>query len=197
MLELQRKGISTPILEAMYRVPRHFFFTPDFDHQAYQDKAFPIPGGQTISQPYTVARQTELLEVTAGDHVLEIGTGSGYQCAVLCALGCRVTSIEIVPVLHQMSSQLLHHLGYAPALLLGDGSKGYAQHGPYKGIIVTAGAPVLPHALLDQLAPSGKLVIPVGAGAQQQMMRYTLLPDGRILEENFGTYSFVPLVSGS
>lgn len=194
LLSLHDKGIQNKaVLEAMNQVPRHFFMPADFLTHAYVDKAMPIAANQTISQPYTVARQTELILPTPGMKVLEVGTGSGYQCAVLCQLGVQVTSIEYVAVLHQQAMQVLQYLGYQPYLLHGDGSQGYVANAPYEAILVTAGAPVVPQALLAQLKVGGRLVIPVGQGSEQRMLRYTRLANGKFQQEDFGAYSFVPL----
>jgi protein-L-isoaspartate(D-aspartate) O-methyltransferase len=150
------------ILSAIENVPRHFFLDSSFEQFAYTNKAFPIASGQTISQPQTVAHQTELLNCKSGDKVLEIGTGSGYQCAVLCELGMKVYSIERQKELHDLCGPLLKKMGYAPTLYYGDGYKGKEVFAPYNGIIVTCGAPFVPNALLSQLAIGGRLVIPVG-----------------------------------
>jgi protein-L-isoaspartate(D-aspartate) O-methyltransferase len=161
---------------------------------AYQDKAFPIGVGQTISQPYTVARQTELLGLPVGSKILEIGTGSGYQCAVLVKLGYKVFTIEYQPELARRCVRLLTRLGLAPyEAKQGDGSQGWAARAPFDGILVTAGAPSVPDALKSQLAPGGKLIIPVGDANVQEMLRITRLPDGSYLEERFGGFRFVPL----
>jgi protein-L-isoaspartate(D-aspartate) O-methyltransferase len=178
----------------MYKIPRHFFFDPAFLEHAYQDKAFPIDAGQTISQPFTVARQTELLEIQAGDKVLEIGTGSGYQCAVLCELGVRAHSIEYVELLHKKAAQMLRLMGYQPTLFCGDGTKGLPQYAPFNKILVTAGAPVVPDLLLKQLGNNGILVVPIGDQQKQRMVRFRKLPNGSIIEEDHGVFSFVPLL---
>lgn len=158
------KGISDKkVLEAIRSIPRHLFMDSSFEDHAYQDKAFPIAAGQTISQPYTVAFQSELLQVSPGDKILEIGTGSGYQTAVLILLGARVFSIERQLELFKRTSLFLPKLGYrAKKLIFGDGYKGMPEEAPFDKIIVTAGAPMVPKALLAQLKVGGRLVIPVG-----------------------------------
>lgn len=192
---LQEKGIKDArVLEAISLIPRHFFFETALIDHAYQDKAFPIAAGQTISQPYTVAKQTELLEIKPMDKVLEIGTGSGYQCAVLCALGARVYSIEYIETLYQSAKQMLAYMGYSPSLFHGDGTKGLPIYGPFHKILITAGAPAVPDTLLKQLHLGGIMVAPVGDLKQQRMMRYIKTMDGRIITEDHGAFVFVPLV---
>lgn len=192
--KLREKGITDDaVLAAIEKVPRHFFFDPDFIDHSYQDKAFPIGEGQTISQPYTVAVQTSLLNIKKGDKVLEIGTGSGYQCCILLELGAKVYTIENKRVLHQKSSTFLRSLNYQAEFLLGDGTLGWEKNAPYDKIIVTAGAPHVPEKLIDQLKPNGILVIPVGDESSQDMIRIQKLPDGRIKKDNFGAFRFVPL----
>ncbi|WP_053406925.1 protein-L-isoaspartate(D-aspartate) O-methyltransferase [Persicobacter sp. CCB-QB2] len=191
---LKQKGIKDEkVLEVMGRIPRHYFFENAFLSHAYEDKAFPIGSGQTISQPYTVAFMTQLLHTKPGDKVLEIGTGSGYQAAVLCALGVDIYSIEYVKALHLSAADLLGQMGYRPKLFWGDGSKGLAAEAPYKGIIVTAGAPAVPQLLLEQLEIGGRLVIPVGNSKSQEMHRYTRVSASKVEKEVFSNFSFVPL----
>jgi protein-L-isoaspartate(D-aspartate) O-methyltransferase len=193
--ELKAKGIANAsVLAAIGTVKRHAFFEEAFITHAYQDKAFPIGAGQTISQPYTVARQTELIEPRAGMRVLEIGTGSGYQCAVLCELGIAVYTVEYQGELARRAKVLLERMGYKPVVALhGDGSGGMLQHAPFDAILVTAGAPAVPSVLTAQLAPGGRLVIPVGDLATQTMVRITKLADGTLKEERLGGFRFVPL----
>jgi len=149
--KLEQKGINDPVvLQAMAKVPRHFFLDEAFLEHAYQDKAFPIGEGQTISQPYTVAVQTQLLQLSPGLKVLEIGTGSGYQCSILAELGCKVYSIERIKSLHDKAKSLLTHMGYKVNFYCGDGTLGIPAHAPYDRIIVTAGAPIVPDSLLNQ-----------------------------------------------
>jgi protein-L-isoaspartate(D-aspartate) O-methyltransferase len=192
---IREKGIvSEDVLEAIGRIPRHLFLDSSFLEFAYQDKPFPIGSGQTISQPYTVAFQTELLEITPGDKVLEIGTGSGYQACVLEELGARVFSIERQKKLYLRTKAFLEGLGYKARLFYGDGYKGLPAFAPFDKILVTAGAPQLPEALTAQLKIGGMIVIPVGRGDIQLMYRYIKEADGHIREENHGTFRFVPLL---
>lgn len=192
--KVKSKGISDPrVLEALETVPRHAFLDNAFQEHAYQDKAFQIGEGQTISQPYTVAFQTELLGVKPDDRILEIGTGSGYQCSILVALGARVYSIEYNKMLHRRAKAVLRRLGYQATLLLGDGSLGLPTYAPYDGIVVTAGAPTVPGALVEQLKDGGRLVIPVGNRKMQEMLRLTKR-NGQVMQESFQGFSFVPLL---
>lgn len=193
MNELKRKGISdNTVLDAMDKIPRHWFLDNAFLEFAYDDKAFPIGEGQTISQPFTVAFQTQLLELQKGMKVLEIGTGSGYQTAVLCELGCKVYSIERQKKLHDSTKQLLTKLNYRPQLFYGDGYQGRKGFAPYDRIIVTCGAPEVPLALLAQLKDEGMLVIPVGI-ENQVMKRYTRRGN-ELEEESYGDFKFVPML---
>ena len=192
---LQQKGIGNKnVLEAIKKIPRHLFLNSSFEDFAYQDKAFPIDAGQTISQPSTVAFQTELLEVKKGDKILEIGTGSGYQTAVLCTLGAVVYSVERQNELFKKTSLLLPKLGIrAKHLSFGDGYKGLPNHAPFDGIIVTAGAPEIPKALMSQLKIGGKLVIPVGD--KIQIMTLIIRKNESQFEKHeFGDFRFVPLL---
>lgn len=189
------KGITDPgVLEAIRKIPRHLFMDSSFEDHAYQDKAFPIAANQTISQPYTVAFQTELLEVQKGDKILEIGTGSGYQTAVLLELGARVYSIERQQELFKRTNLFLPKLGYRPKkLIFGDGYKGLPEEAPFDGVIVTAGAPFVPKPLLAQLKIGGKLVIPVGT-TTQIMTLYTRTSEKAFEKKEFGEFRFVPLL---
>ncbi|WP_298315506.1 protein-L-isoaspartate(D-aspartate) O-methyltransferase [uncultured Aquimarina sp.] len=189
------KGIKDPsVLAAINKIPRHLFMDSGFDDHAYQDKAFPIGADQTISQPYTVAFQSELLEIERGDNVLEIGTGSGYQTAVLCELGCKVYSIERQQELFKKTKLFLPKLGYRPKhLSFGDGYKGLPEYAPYKGIIVTAGAPYVPKPLLAQLEIGGRLVIPVG-NDPQVMTLFIRKSETKFEKHEFGEFRFVPLL---
>ena len=192
---IQQKGISDPeVLRAIGNVPRHFFMDSSFLDHAYQDKAFPIAAGQTISQPYTVAFQTELLQVKKGNKILEIGTGSGYQCAVLCEMGAKVYSIERQLELFKITNIFLPKLGYRPKkLIFGDGYKGLKEEAPFDGIIVTAGAPFVPKPLMSQLAIGGRLVIPVGEDVQ--IMTLFIRKGPKEFEKHeFGEFRFVPLL---
>ena len=187
------------VLAALGAVPRHLFFEPAFEAHAYQDKAFPIGEGQTISQPRTVGFQTQLLGLRPGERVLEIGTGSGYQYAVLCQLGAAVQSIEFNAVLFERARLRLAALGLPTAgLHLGDGSLGWPAAAPYDAILVTAGAPAPPPALLRQLRVGGRLVVPVGpeaapGTASQQLLRITRDSERGYVREAFGECRFVPL----
>ena len=192
--KLAEKGIkSQSVLQAIDKVPRHVFFEEALLSHAYEDKAFPIGEGQTISQPFTVAFQTEKLEIKPGDKVLEIGTGSGYQACVLLELGAKVYTIEFNRKLYEHTKQFLPHLGYKPHFFHGDGSKGLPAKAPYNKIIVTAGAPVVPTALTDQLAEDGILVIPVGNRERQMMLRIRK-QNGNLVTEEFDYFAFVPLL---
>ena len=198
--ELRRRGIlDERVLAALAAVPRHLFFEPAFEAHAYQDKAFPIGEGQTISQPYTVAYQTQLLGVQPTDRILEVGTGSGYQCAVLLRLTPHVDSIEFNEVLFARTRLLLAALGAGGAALhRGDGSLGLPARAPFDGILVTAGAPGLPPALLRQLRVGGRLVIPVGnSPTQQRMVRVTREGPESFVREEFENFRFVPLRGAS
>jgi protein-L-isoaspartate(D-aspartate) O-methyltransferase len=188
------KGIeSKAVCEAMMRVPRHVFFETAFRDHAYEDKAFPIAANQTISQPFTVARQSELLEVSPGMKVLEIGTGSGYQAVILSEMGVKVFSIERQKVLFDETKLRFRTYGWKGQLFYGDGFKGLPLYGPFDRIIVTAGAPDVPKALLDQLKPGGIMVIPVGEG-EQEMIRMHKAQNGEITTERHGTFRFVPML---
>ncbi len=192
---LVKKGIKDrEVLAAMMEIPRHLFFESTFLEYAYEDKPFPIAAGQTISQPFTVARQTELLEIKKRDRVLEIGTGSGYQTSVLVKMGARVYSIERQRILYEKAKKLLDELGYYPKnIKYGDGYKGWEAWAPFNKIIVTAGAPYVPEALKEQLAINGIMVIPVGESSQR-MLRITRLSETEYQTEDFGAYKFVPLL---
>ena len=194
--ELRGRGIHDErVLAALAAVPRHLFFEPAFEAHAYQDKAFPIGEGQTISQPYTVAFQTQLLDVQPADRVLEVGTGSGYQCAVLLRLSSQVDSIEVNEVLFARTRERLAALGAIAARLhCGDGSLGLAAGAPFDRILVTAGAPGLPPALLRQLRIGGRLVIPVGDSNTQRMVRVTREGPESFVREEFSECRFVPLL---
>lgn len=192
---LRQKGIENEaVLEAINTLPRHFFFDSALFSHAYQDKAFPIGEGQTISQPYTVAFQTMLLEVKPGDKVLEIGTGSGYQAGILYLLGAKLHTIEYNRILFEKTQKFLPKIGVKVSHYWGDGSLGIPEKAPFDKIIVTAGAPVVPKALLKQLALGGAMVIPVGDKKTQSMLRLTKKSDKKILKEDFDHFSFVPLL---
>lgn len=189
------KGIKDrDVLTAIGKIPRHLFMDSSFLDHAYQDKAFPIAADQTISQPYTVAFQSELLEIEKGHKVLEIGTGSGYQCAVLCELGAKVYSIERQQELFKKTSKFLPKLGYRPKkLIFGDGYKGMPEEAPFDSIIVTAGAPFVPKPLLVQLKIDGRLVIPVGNDIQT-MTLYIRKGVKEFVKQEFGDFRFVPML---
>lgn len=192
--KLAEKGIKDErVLAAIGKVPRHVFFENALLEHAYQDKAFPIGEGQTISQPYTVAFQTEKLEIKPGDKVLEIGTGSGYQACVLLEVGAKVYTIEYNKVLFERTKHFLPQLGYKPHFFYGDGSKGLPAKAPYDKIIVTAGAPVVPASLTEQLNEGGILVIPVGDKEKQVMLRIRK-KNGKLIQEEFDNFAFVPLL---
>jgi protein-L-isoaspartate(D-aspartate) O-methyltransferase len=196
--QLREKGIrDEKVLKAIEAVPRHYFFEKAFLEHAYQDKAFPIGEGQTISQPYTVAYQTELLELKPTDKVLEIGTGSGYQCCVLLEITPDVYTIEYNQVLFQKSLKAFADLGRRPFSFCGDGSEGLPDHAPYDKIIVTAGAPTVPRALLTQLNPGGILVIPVGGADSQKMLRVRKINETEFTKEELDNFKFVPLLGRS
>ncbi len=193
--ELRKKGIQNEaVLEAINTLPRHFFFDTALISHAYEDKAFPIGEGQTISQPYTVAFQSSLLEVAPGDKILEIGTGSGYQACILHLLGAEVYSIEYQKKLFEHTSRFLKRLGIQLKLFYGDGTGGIPAHAPYDKIIVTAGAPVVPEALIQQLKIGGILVIPVGDRSKQAMVKITKKSATKIEREEFEGFAFVPLL---
>lgn len=192
--KLREKGIfDERVLDAVGKVPRHAFFDDALLNHAYEDKAFPIGEGQTISQPYTVAFQTEKLKIQPGDKVLEIGTGSGYQAAILVEMGAKVYTIEYNRKLFERTRDFLPLLGYKPYFFYGDGSKGIPAKAPYNKIIVTAGAPVVPTAITDQLAEGGILLIPVGDREKQKMLRITKVR-GELKKEEFDFFAFVPLL---
>ncbi len=195
--ELQRKGIKDEaVLRAFWEVPRHWFLDKAFADLAYEDNAFPIDCDQTISQPYTVARMTELLEVEKRHKVLEIGTGSGYQAAILAALGAQVYTIERQKVLYEKTKALLTRIGFSRIrCYYRDGSSGLPGSAPFDRIIVTAAAPRVPEILVNQLREGGIMVIPVGEDIQH-MLRITRLADGSTKTERFGQYRFVPFVEG-
>ena len=192
--KLRLKGIlDERVLEAIGKVPRHVFFDDALLSHAYEDKAFPIGEGQTISQPYTVAFQTEKLELKPGEKVLEIGTGSGYQAAVLVAMGAKVYTIEFQRKLYEKTKEFLPQLGYNPFFFFGDGSKGIPAKAPYNKIIVTAGAPIVPTALTEQLAEGGIMIIPVGDREKQKMLKITK-KNGNLIKEEYDNFAFVPLL---
>jgi protein-L-isoaspartate(D-aspartate) O-methyltransferase len=201
MVKLRDKGISDEgVLYAIETVPRHLFFGHDtvfYENQAYEDKAFPIGEGQTISQPFTVAYQSELLQLKPKEKILEIGTGSGYQAAVLATMGMKVFTIERHRKLYERTKALLEKLGYINVkCFFGDGFEGIPGFAPYDKIIVTAAVPELPSKLLQQLAVNGKMVFPFGSDAHCDMVRITKNKEGKFAEEVFGKFAFVPMLKG-
>jgi protein-L-isoaspartate(D-aspartate) O-methyltransferase len=195
--ELRSKGITDEsVLGAIGRVPRHIFMDDAFMRHAYQDKAFPIAAGQTISQPYTVAIQTMLLNVGKRDHVLEIGTGSGYQAAVLAEMGVKVYTIERQRELFRKAQTLLSSMGYRIQFFLGDGYEGQPQYGPYDGIIITAATAEVPDRLLKQLRTGGRLVVPRGDHDTQVMTLYTRRGEDDYEITTHGYFVFVPMLKG-
>lgn len=192
---LVSKGVKNQrVLDAIGSIPRHVFMDSAFLNFAYEDTAFPIGADQTISQPYTVAVQTTLLEVSAGTKVLEIGTGSGYQAAVLNALGCKVYSIERQKILFKKAKKNLADMNTTVKGFYGDGYKGLPAFGPFDRVIITCGAPYIPEALLDQLVVGGIMVIPVGEGADQEMLKIRKLHEGKYEETRHGDFRFVPML---
>jgi protein-L-isoaspartate(D-aspartate) O-methyltransferase len=196
MQEVRAKGITDEkVLAAMDRVPRHLFLDPAFVVQAYSDFAFRIGAGQTISQPYTVAYQTSLLDIKKGDKVLEIGTGSGYQCSVLLEMGAKVYSVERQKELYDRTKELLPSLGYNPKLFYGDGYKGLPTFAPFDEVIVTAAAPYIPEELKKQLKVGGRMVIPVGAGDVQVMKLLIKTSETDFETHELKDFRFVPMLS--
>ena len=195
VLNLKTKGIKDDsVLEAVKSVPRHLFMDSGFLDHAYQDKAFPIASGQTISQPFTVAFQTELLNVKKDHKILEIGTGSGYQAAILCHMGARVYTIERIKELFRKTSVFLPSINYRPKkMIYGDGYLGYSEEAPYDSIIVTAGASEIPEELINQLKIGGRMVIPVGDEVQK-MKLVTKLSETDFETKIFGDFQFVPML---
>ena len=191
--QLASRDIDPPVLEAMRRVPRHEFVPEELTGRAYENRPLPIGYGQTISQPAIVATMSDLADLQPGDKVLEIGTGSGYQAAVLEAMGVDVYTIEIVPELAAAATTRLEDLGYEVTARTADGYFGWDDQAPFDAIIVTAAPDHVPQPLVNQLAPGGRMVIPVGpVGAVQTMWRFTVDDTGELLGENFGQVFFVP-----
>jgi len=196
--DLRQKGIiDEDVLRAINTVPRHLFMDPAFLIHAYVDKAFPITSGQTISQPYTVAVQTSLLRVKKRDKILEIGTGSGYQAAILAAMGAKVYTIERFRELYLKAQRTLTSLGYNADLFYGDGYEGKPQYGPYDGIIITAAVPEVPQTLLKQLKTGGRLVIPLGNPGTQIMTVVECIGTDNFLFTQHGSFIFVPMLKGT
>ena len=186
--------VSEKVLDAMMKVPRHFFFDGAFLEQAYIDQAFPIAAGQTISQPTTVAIQTHLLDLKEKEKVLEIGTGSGDQAAVLCELGVKVYTIERQKTLFHNAKALLAGLGCPAKVFYGDGFKGLPKFAPFDKMLITCGAPYVPEPLVEQLKPGGRMVIPVGSGSIQDMLVVEKSEDGSTRITKHGKFSFVPML---
>jgi protein-L-isoaspartate(D-aspartate) O-methyltransferase len=196
--ELRRKNITDEeVLRAIDTVPRHLFMDPAFLSHAYIDKAFPITSGQTISQPYTVAVQSSLLKVKKRDKILEIGTGSGYQAAILAEMGARVYTIERFRELFLKAQRILTSLGYSADFFYGDGYEGKPQYGPFDGILVTAAAPDIPEALLSQLKIGGRLVVPVGNSDTQVMTVIERTGTETYERSEHGNFVFVPMLKGT
>ncbi len=201
VVKLRDKGITDiNVLNAIESVPRHIFFGNDsifFETQAYEDKAFPIGEGQTISQPFTVAYQSELLQINPKEKILEIGTGSGYQAAVLATMGAKIYSIERHRKLYERTKALLEQMGYANIkCFFGDGFEGVPAFAPYDKIIITAAVPELPKKLLQQLTIGGKMIIPFGTETNCKMVRITKQGEDQYSEEIFGNFAFVPMLKG-
>jgi protein-L-isoaspartate(D-aspartate) O-methyltransferase len=195
---IRKKGITDErILEAINKIPRHFFLDSAFDDVAYEDRAFPIGEGQTISQPYTVAYQTQLLQVKPFEKVLEIGTGSVYQACLLAELGVQVYTIERQKKLFDTNKEFAFLKKYPNIkFFYGDGYEGLPTFAPFDKVLITAAAPEIPPKLIDQLKVGGMMVLPLGAGEVQQMKRVTKLERGAIKEEVFDNFSFVPMIEG-
>ena len=192
---LRSKGITDEtVLDAIDMVPRHLFLDNAFVNFAYKNQAFPIGSEQTISHPFTVAFQTQLLELSKGDKVLEIGSGSGFQTCILAALGAKVYSIERHKELHRKAKSMVDYFRFTARLFFGDGYQGKKAYAPYDRILVTCGAPELPQELIHQLKNGGILVIPVGDGAEQKMLKIKKDHEGQISQEEFGTFKFVPML---
>lgn len=196
--QLREKGITDEhVLQAMNNIPRHYFLDSAFDKIAYEDRAFPISEGQTISQPYTVAYQTQLLQVKPTDKILEIGTGSIYQATVLAEMGARVYTIERQKKLFDKTKQFVLKNQYPNIkFFYGDGYEGLPTFAPFDKVIITAAAPFIPPRLIEQLKPGGKMVIPVDEDHHQRMLRITRNDDGSLTEEAFDNFSFVPMLTG-
>lgn len=195
--QVKRKGIADPkVLDALMKIPRHAFMDSTFLRFAYQDQAFPIASGQTISQPYTVAFQTELLDIRPFQKVLEVGTGSGYQAAVLAEMGARVYTVERILKLHRQAAQILKEMGYTIKLFYGDGYAGLPAYSPFDRILITAGAPFIPEALKLQLAIGGILVVPIGQRDVQTMTRCIRTGTNEWETTTHGSFVFVPMKPG-
>ncbi len=193
--EVRAKGIvDEAVLKAIEKIPRHLFLDSSFERFAYQDVAFPIGSGQTISQPYTVAFQSQMLEIKKGDKILEVGTGSGYQACVLAEMGAKVYSIERQKKLFDKTKKFIESLGYRMELFYGDGYKGLPTFAPFDKIIVTAGAPDIPENLLLQLKIGGWMVLPLGDQSGQVMTKITRIGESEFQQKTFGNFAFVPML---
>jgi protein-L-isoaspartate(D-aspartate) O-methyltransferase len=193
--ELAKMGIKDQlILDAFEAIPRHYFLDLAFEEQAYSNMAFQIGAGQTISHPFTVAFQTELLELKRGEKVLEIGTGSAFQTCILCNLGAKVYSIERHLSLHKKAKDMTDFFNFNAKLFFGDGYQGSPAYAPFDKILVTCGAPDIPPELVKQLKVGGIMVIPVGEGAEQKMLKIVKVQEGEITLQEFGTFKFVPML---
>lgn len=195
---LREKGITDErVVDAINTIPRHYFLDSAFDKIAYEDRAFQIAAGQTISQPYTVAYQTQLLQVKKGDKVLEIGTGSVYQATILAEMGARVYTIERQKKLYDLQKEYYFRSKYPNIkFFFGDGFEGLPTYAPFDKVIITAAAPVIPPKLVEQLKPGGLMVIPLDEAGSQRMLRLTKQEDGTVSEEAFDLFSFVPMLTG-
>ncbi len=198
MDQLREKGITDEnVLTAMNNIPRHYFLDTALDNIAYEDRAFPIAEGQTISQPYTVAYQTQLLQVKPQDKILEIGTGSIYQATILGEMGAKVYTIERQKALFEKTKHFVFKSKYPNIkFFFGDGFEGLPTYAPFDKVIITAAAPIIPPKLLTQLKPGGKMIIPLDEGVHQRMLRITKKEDGSTTEEAFDNFSFVPMLTG-
>ena len=193
--ELSDRGIkSKQVLDCFEAIPRHYFLDNAFAEQAYSNTAFQIGSGQTISHPYTVAYQTELLDIQKGDKILEIGSGSGFQTCVLCEMGAKVFSIERHKELHLKAKNIVRHLKYNARLSFGDGYKGLPTFAPFDKVIITCGAPDIPEELVNQMKVGGIMIIPIGEGVEQQMKKIVKVSDSEITIEDFGVFKFVPML---
>jgi protein-L-isoaspartate(D-aspartate) O-methyltransferase len=193
--ELSDRGIkSKQVLDCFEAIPRHYFLDNAFAEQAYSNTAFQIGSGQTISHPYTVAFQTELLDIQKGEKILEIGSGSGFQTCVLCEMGAKVFSIERHKELHLKAKNIVRHLKYNARLSFGDGYKGLPTFAPFDKIIITCGAPDIPEELINQMKIGGVMIIPIGEGVEQQMKKIVKVSDSEITIEDFGVFKFVPML---
>ncbi|MDC0099501.1 MAG: protein-L-isoaspartate(D-aspartate) O-methyltransferase [Crocinitomicaceae bacterium] len=193
--ELSDRGIkSKQVLDCFEAIPRHYFLDNAFAEQAYSNTAFQIGSGQTISHPYTVAYQTELLDIQKGEKILEIGSGSGFQTCVLCEMGAKVFSIERHKELHLKAKNIVRQLKYNARLSFGDGYKGLPTFAPFDKIIITCGAPDIPEELVNQMKVGGIMIIPIGEGVEQQMKKIVKISEGEITIEDFGVFKFVPML---